>query len=88
LQTFTKTMKLIKDHHKEPVISVKFCDWSKEKPHLHRGADHKCKECEDVKSWMFISSDAGGKLVQNTVDSMGFGLMYANDNVFMDPFKS
>ena len=81
-------MKLIKDHHKEPIIAVKFCDWSKEKPHLHKGPDHKCKECEDVKSWMFISSDAGGKLVQNTVDSMGFGLMYANDNVFMDPFKS
>jgi hypothetical protein len=63
LAAITKTIKLIKDHHTKPIVSVKFCDWSKEKPHLHKGATHRCKECEDVKSWMFISVDQSGKLV-------------------------
>lgn len=52
-----KTIKLIKDHHLVSIVSVKFCDWIKEKPHLNKGADHKCKECENVGSWMFISCD-------------------------------
>lgn len=34
LNEFKKTLKLIKDHHKKPIVSVKFCDWAKEKPHI------------------------------------------------------
>jgi hypothetical protein len=36
---------------------------------------------------MFISCDTEGKAVQNTVTAMGFGLMYANDIVFVDLAK-
>jgi hypothetical protein len=36
---------------------------------------------------MFISCDTEGKVVQNTVTAMGFGLMYANDIVFVDLAK-
>ena len=37
---------------------------------------------------MFISCDTDGKVVQNTVTNMGFGMMYANDIVFVDPNKN
>ena len=33
LTEMKKNLKLIKDHHKKPIVSVKFCDWAKEKPH-------------------------------------------------------
>lgn len=87
ISKFTKTVKCIKDHHKKPVVSVKFCDWCEEKPHLSQGADHKCKKCEDVGKWMWVSCDVDGKVVQNTVTNVSFGLMYANDIVFVDPSK-
>lgn len=63
LKEIKKTVKLIKDHHKKPVVSVKFCDWIKEKPHLKLGPDHICKDCRNVESWMFISCDTDGKVV-------------------------
>lgn len=84
---FTKTVKCIKDHHKKSVVSVKFCDWCEEKPHLEQGSDHKCKKCEDIGKFMFMSCDEDGKVVQNTVTSVMFGAYYANDIVFVDPVK-
>jgi len=63
INQINKTIKLIKDHHSAPLVSVKFCDWNKEKPHFSKGATHKCKECENVGSWMFISCDQSGKVV-------------------------
>jgi len=80
-----KTIKLIKDHHKRPIVSVKYCDWIKEKPHLKLGSDHSCKECLNVQSWMFISCDTDGKVVQNIVENVGLGLMIANNTNFIDP---
>ena len=81
-------MKLIKDHHKEPIVQVKFCDQSKEKPHLNKGVDHTCKECANVGSWMILSIDQSGKVVQNLLQNLAFGAMYANEIVFVDPSKS
>lgn len=64
LRKISKTVKLIKDHHKAAVIQVKFCDWIKEKPHVvAQGLTHTCKECDEIKQWMLISCDATGKLV-------------------------
>jgi len=37
---------------------------------------------------MFLSCDHDGKVVQNTVTNVGFGVMYANDIVFVDPDKN
>jgi len=36
---------------------------------------------------MFMSCDTDGKVVQNTVTNVSFGLMYANDIIFVDPVK-
>ena len=41
-----KNIKLIKDHHKTSVVSVKFADFQKERPHK-----------EDKQIWMLISCD-------------------------------
>jgi len=51
------------------------------------GVDHKCNDCTDVKAWMFISVDSDGKVIQNTVTNISFGLLYANDYVLNDPIK-
>jgi hypothetical protein len=87
LTEIKKTVKLIKDHHKKPIVSVKFCDWAKEKPHYTMGKDHKCNDCTDVKAWMFVSIDTDGKVVVNTVTNISFGLLYANDYIINDPTK-
>lgn len=87
LNEIKKTVKLVKDPHKKPIVSVKFCDWAKEKPHYSMGKDHKCNECQDVKAWMFVSVDTEGKAVLNTVTNISFGLLYANDFVLNDPAK-
>ena len=82
-----KNLKLIKDVHKKPVVSVKFCDWIKERPHANMGLEHECKECADVKNWMFLSADSDGRVVMNTVTNIKFGLLYANDFILNDPTK-
>ena len=63
LKDVKKTLKLITNHHKKSIVSVKFCDWGKEKPHYNQGANHKCKDCVNVESWMFISCDTDGVVV-------------------------
>ena len=81
-------LKLIKDVHKKPIVSVRFCDWLKERPHLAMGPEHKCNDCTDPKDWMFVSVDTDGKVVLNTVVNIKFGLLYANDFVLNDPIKN
>ena len=51
------------------------------------GLEHECKECADVKNWMFLSADTDGKVVMNTVTNIKFGLLYANDFILNDPTK-
>jgi hypothetical protein len=63
IREIKKTVKLIKDHHKVAVVSVKFCDWKDEKLHADQGPDHKCKKCENPQTWMFISCDHDGKVI-------------------------
>lgn len=36
---------------------------------------------------MFISVDLDGKVVQTTVSSLGFGMSYTNNTIFIDPIK-
>ena len=69
-------------------MSVKFCDWLKERPHLAMGPEHTCHDCADPKDWMFISVDTDGKVVLNTVVNIKFGLLYANDFILNDPIKN
>lgn len=54
---------------------------------MNQGADHKCKDCSNIKKWMFISVDLDGKVVQTTVSSLGFGMSYTNNTIFIDPTK-
>jgi len=81
-------LKVIKDVHKKPIVSIKFCDWLKERPHLAMGPEHTCNDCADPKDWMFISTDTDGKVVLNTVVNIKFGLLYANDFILNDPIKN
>ena len=81
-------LKLVKDVHKKPIVSLKFCDWIKERPHLSLGPDHKCNDCTDPKDWMFVSVDTDGKVVLHTVVNLKFGLLYANDFTLNDPIKN
>jgi hypothetical protein len=60
-------MKVIKDHHRDTIVQVKFCDFALEKPHLSKGANHSCKDCSNVGNWMVISIDSQGKVVQNLI---------------------
>lgn len=76
LSKLKDNLKLIKDLHKKPVVSVKFCDWVKE------------RESADPKDWMFISVDSDGKVVLHTVVNLKFGLLYANDFILNDPVKN
>ena len=88
LKKISKTVKLVKDHHKSAVIQVKFCDWIKEKPHVvAQGLTHTCKECEEIKNWMVVSCDASGKLVQTTIGQFGGFFLTATENVLIDPEK-
>jgi hypothetical protein len=51
------------------------------------GIEHKCKDCANVQAWMFVSCDTDGRVVQNTVTTIGF-FLYANDFVLIDPIKN
>lgn len=48
----SKHVKMVKDNHKSSVVSVKFMDWVKERPHK-----------EDKQAWMLCSVDTEGKVV-------------------------
>lgn len=60
-----KCLKTIKDHHeKRPVVSIKFCDWIKER-----------KTGDAGKVWMFTSVDTVGSVVAAKVSHVAFGMM-------------
>ena len=84
-----KNVKCITDHHPKgtQVLSVKFCDWSEEKPHFNQGNDHSCKDCADVQKFMFISCDINGKVVQNILEDYKI-YTRATENVLFDPVKN
>lgn len=57
-------------------MSIKFCDWIKEKP------------IEDDKSaWMFISCDIEGRVIVSKVFSMAFGILTVDKINVVDPTK-
>lgn len=60
-----KCLKTIKDHHeKRPIVTVKFCDWFKE------------RRAEDAgKHWMFASIDTAGRTIATKVTNLAFGIM-------------
>ena len=60
-----KFLKTIKDHHeKRPIVTVKFCDWFKE------------RRAEDAgKHWMFASIDTAGRTIATKVTNLAFGIM-------------
>jgi hypothetical protein len=67
---------MMKEHHKSPVVSIKFCDWIKEKPVE-----------EDKAAWMFISCDMEGKVIISKVFSMAFGILTVDKISVIDPSK-
>ncbi len=70
------SLKLVKDFHKNPVVSVKFCDWIREKP-----ID------EDKSMWMIISCCTLGKVVITKITNPAFRFLNAEKLVIIDPSK-
>jgi len=63
-----KSIKVIKDHHKLPIVNIKFCDWQGNLYKLLSKDKDKEKEGSDVKkSWMYISIDSSGKVIVTSV---------------------
>lgn len=80
-----KSVKVIKDHHKVPVINIKFCDW--------QGSyfgfmddNHKKEESagEDKQAWMFISIDQQGRVIINSITKLLF-VLKASKHIVIDP---
>jgi len=71
-----ENLKLIKDHHKSAVVSVKFCDWIKERP-LE----------EDKTNWMFCSCDTDGRVIISKVSSIAFRILSVDKMVIIDNQK-
>lgn len=80
-----KSRKIIKDHHKgSPLVSVKFCDWIKER----EGTDDKSAPSKaDPQAWMIASIDLMGRVVITTVTKWGLGILNTNKFVILDPTK-
>eukprot|EP00347_Sterkiella_histriomuscorum_P012402 403368713 len=74
IQEPKKSVKVIKDHHKMPIMNVKFCDWQD-------GSTD-----EDKQAWMFISIDQQGQVIINTVTKVLF-IMKASKHVVIDPLR-
>ncbi len=70
------SLKLVKDHHKNPVVCVKFCDWIKEKP-----ID------EDKSNWMIVSCCTLGKIIITKISNPAFRFLNAEKLVILDPVK-
>jgi hypothetical protein len=70
-------LKLIKDHHKAPVVSVKFCDWVKERPYN-----------DDKSNWMIISCDTDGRVIVSKVYSVAFRILGVDKIILVDPSKA
>ena len=93
-----KSKKVIKDHHRgSPLVSVKFCDWIKEReasvipqaiPDAANNAQQQQRSLmEDKQAWMIASVDIDGKIVITSITNVAFGLLSANKFVIVDPVK-
>ena len=69
-------VKMIKDHHKAPVVSVKFCDWHKERPYK-----------DDKSNWLIVSCDTDGRVVVSKIYSLAFKILQVDKIVAVDPAK-
>lgn len=63
-QENTQNVKCIKDHHKTPLVSVKFCDWLKERPIE-----------QDKPAWMILSCDLEGRVVLTKISNVAFRIL-------------
>ena len=80
------------------MVSVKFCDWIKEReqsvtsqafPEESKNNPNRqsVSLIEDRSAWMIASIDIDGKIVITTVTNMAFGLLSSNKFVIVDPVK-
>ena len=79
-----KPKKVVKDHHKnQPIVSVKFCDWYREREveEENKGAPMQ----EDTQAWMIASVDTEGRVVISCVRDIAMGILKASKFVILDP---
>ena len=90
---FKKPLKKINDHHKNSsVVSLKFCDWIKERniKEVMQVNSKTINKKEDKQLWMFVSSDTEGRVIVTTVSSLALGvkrsikIVCVNPNKFLD----
>ena len=81
-----KTLKTIKDHHKGVGISnIKFCDWRGKKEDKHQDFPSSgANNAQDKQIWMFVSIDAEGKVIINTIKKVVF-VLNVTKHVIIDP---
>ena len=78
--------KLVKDHHEgQALVSVKFCDWIREREvnEESKGAPKK----KDVSAWMIASVDVSGRVVISSIRDLAFGILKASKFVIYDPSR-
>lgn len=84
-----KSIKVIKDHHKQvPIVCLKFCDWQNDSSsQAQRDPDDSHAVAhEDKKAWMFISIDAHGRVIINSITKILF-VLKATKHIIIDPIK-
>lgn len=81
-----KSLKMIKDHHKGVAISnLKFCDWHGKKGHDEDTSRQDIGvQNEDKQIWMFVSIDADGKVIVNTINKIVF-IFKTSKHIIVDP---
>lgn len=81
-----KPKKLVKDHHRgEAVVSIKFCDWYRERE--EREESKGAPIAEDTQAWMIASVDIEGRVVISCIRDIAMGLLKASKFVILDPRK-
>ena len=71
-----KSVKIIKEHHKSPVVSVKFCDFLNERPHY-----------KQKQEWMILSCDRDGRVIVTKISAIAFSILSVEKIVAVDPVK-
>jgi hypothetical protein len=82
-----KPKKFVKDHHRGvPLVSVKFCDWYREREVTteSKGAPGTL----DTQAWMIASVDLEGRVVISCVRDVALGILKASKFVILEPRKS
>lgn len=84
-----KSLKIIKDHHKGvPIANLKFCDWQGRRSgdDDNNSRQDISAQNEDKQMWMFVSIDADGKVIINTINKIVI-IFKTTKHIIVDPAR-